>query len=43
MNVNVQRSPLHMLSDGDAIAVLHMYDDVVCRHHINKQRESCVY
>jgi len=26
-----------MLSDGDAIAVLHMHDGIVCCHPINKQ------
>jgi len=26
-----------MLLDGDAIAVLHMHDGMVCRHPINKQ------
>jgi len=27
----------HMLSDGDAIAILHMHDGMVCHHPINKQ------
>jgi len=27
----------HTLSDGDAIAGLHIHDGVVCRHSITKQ------
>jgi len=31
------RSVNHLLSDGDAIAVLHVRDGMVCRHPISKQ------